>query len=231
VAVALSLGIAEMLQRLSARVLAAALVVLAALSSLATPRPVLLAQHEVIGAVRTIFPEPVEYFDFPGMIPEFRKANFFMTVWGTRKYWEGLEPSFAEIMAERSVPLLLLNNQVLLENQHRDGGSPLLRQEDRQALREGYVEHWGPVWVAGRQFPATGAPVTNFTIHAPGAYTLEGTPARIDGKPVAAGQVVTLARGAHRFERLGPGTATLRWGRHLARPVRPFSGARLFRDF
>lgn len=231
VAVALSLGAADMLTRMLARVPALAMAVLAALSSLSTPRTVQHVQREVLAAVHQVFPQPVDYFDFPGMVPEFRKANFFMTVWGTRKYHAELEPSFAEIMAERTVPLLLLNNAVLAQNQHSDGGSPLLTEVDRRALRDGYIEHWGPIWVAGHRF-ATNAPTSaSFAVHAPGVYTLEGSPALIDGRPVRPSQVIELTRGVHRFERQDQGETVLRWGNHLKRPDVPFSGRALFKDF
>src|SRR3546814_16785547 len=67
------------------------------------------------------------------------------------------------------------------------------------ALREGFIPHWGPLWVAGRHFPA-GSDARDFTIYAPGRYTVEGAAARIDGELLASGRVVELTRGTHRFE-------------------------------
>src|SRR3546814_3970348 len=70
---------------------------------------------------------------------------------------------------------------------------------DASALREGFIPHWGPLWVAGRHFPA-GSDARDFTIYAPGRYTVEGAAARIDGELLASGRVVELTRGTHRFE-------------------------------
>src|SRR3546814_11490713 len=90
---------------------------------------------------------------------------------------------------------------------------------DASALREGFIPHWGPLWVAGRHFPA-GRDARDFTIYAPGRYTVEGAAARIDGELLASGRVVELTRGTHRFEpaaAVSMGEPQLRWGAHLTK--------------
>src|SRR3546814_9612901 len=64
-----------------------------------------------------IFPGPFASFAFPGMIVDFPKANFFMTTWGMRKYWVGQEESFVDVRARETVPLLVLNQELLDRNQ------------------------------------------------------------------------------------------------------------------
>jgi hypothetical protein len=105
-----------------------------------------------------------------------------------------------------------------------------LLPQDGQALREAFIPHWGPFWVAGRRFAAT-AMNDDFVIYAPGTYTLEGAAARIDGIAYKPDQTLTLARGPHRFERDAPGDAVLRWGDHLRRPDWDFTGGPIFEGF
>lgn len=118
------------------RLITLALAANALLISLATPREIMPVQRQVIAAVHEIFPQPVAYIDFPGMIVDYPKANFFMTTWGFQKYWAGYKPSFSQVMRDQTVPLMIVNHEVLADNQHEPGGSPHLLPEDRLALRE-----------------------------------------------------------------------------------------------
>ena len=230
VMVAAAVGAGVMIQRFGLRLITAALVANALVLSLGTPREVLTAQKQVAAAVDQIFPEPVAYFDFPGMIPAFPKANFFMTNWGIRRYWDGLEDSFTDVMTARPVPLLIVNQDTLTRNQTDPEGAWELSPADRIALRDSFVPHWGPIWVAGKVF-AGPRPAQDFTIRTPGTYTVEGGPARINGVPYRAGAVLQLVRGTHRIERLTADVTTLRWGDHLPRPVQPFVGGPVMKDF
>lgn len=230
VAVAAAISIQELIKRFPSRLLVVALASSAVIASARTPREVLPAQKEVLSAVHDIFPDPVRYFDFPGMIVDFPKENFFMTTWGVRKYWIGLEPSFSEVMAREIVPLLVVNQDTLVRNQTGNEPAWELHERDGLALREGYIPHWGPLWVAGHIFPAAQLE-NNFTIYAPGTYTMEGATAVIDGNTIAAGATITLARGSHSFVRSGAGEVRLRWGDHLKKPPKPFSGKPVFKDF
>ncbi|WP_119388617.1 hypothetical protein [Taklimakanibacter lacteus] len=215
---------------ISAGILSLALLANAATISLTTSRPVLPAQKQVLAAAGEIFPEPVAYFDYPGMLADFPKANFFMTNWGMRKYRIGQEASFVDAMSRETVPLLVVNHVILASNQTGPAPSEALLPEDGRALREAFIPHWGPLWVAGRRFSAATKEQT-FFIHAPGIYTLEKTSARIDGHVYAPGQTLTLARGAHRFEQNSAGEAVLRWGSHLTRPSWSFADGPIFEGF
>lgn len=210
--------------------LAIALLANAAIISFATPREVLPTQRQVIAAAHEIFPQPVAYFDFPGMIVDYPKANFFMTTWGMKKYWQGMFPTFREVMSRETVPLLVLNQETFERNQMGPEPAWELLPEDAMALREGFIPHWGPLWVAGRTF-AAGEQTTEFEIFAPGTYTLEGASARIDAQVYSPRQTIVLERGSHDFERIGNGEVTLRWGEHLLRPAEPFGGGPVFKDF
>lgn len=229
--VAAALAIEAVIGRLSAKTLSVALLANALIVSLATPRETLSMQRQLLAAVHEVFPEPVAYFDYPGMVVDFPKANFFMTSWGMRKYRAGYEEALVDAMDREVVPLLIVNHGTLEANQlgPAPGGAMLAR--DAEALRKGFIQHWGPIWVSGRRFPANSGP-QSFEIHAPGRYTVEGASGRIDGVLHLAGQTVVLARGPHRFEPATPNDETiLRWGDHLKRPAKPFVGGPVFRDF
>jgi hypothetical protein len=216
--------------RFSPIMLMAALVANAAVVSAVTPREVLGTQRRILSAVHEIFPRSVAYFDFPGMVVDFPKANFFMTGWGLKRYQLGEFPSFTDVMARETVPLLLVDKEVLARNQTGPEPAAELLPQDAAALRNGFIEHWGPIWVAGRRFPAGGKAV-DFPIYAPGTYTLEGGEARIDERSYAAGDLVALGRGPHRFEPASDIETRLRWGDHLRRPAKPFPGGEVFKDF
>lgn len=230
VAVAGAVGLAAMQQSPGTRILLAAMLVQAAISSFATPREVLPAQKQMLVAVHEVFAEPVAYFDFPGMVPDFRKANLFMTVWGIRKYRAGLEPTMAEVAREQVVPLLIVNQEPLVRNQSDRAGAWELKPEDRILLKDGYVPHWGPLWVAGHTFAPQSAPA-NFTVYAPGNYTVEGAAATIDGVMFGKGAVMRLGRGSHVLQHSSSQGVTLRWGDHLPRPRQLYTGIPVLKDF
>jgi hypothetical protein len=230
VMVSTAVALSALRTRISPTILAYAFLANALAISLTTARSVLPVQQQVVAAAHQIFPKPVAYFDYPGMLVDFPKANFFMTAWGMRKYLIGNEPSFVETMSRVTVPLLVVDHDMLATNQSGPQPSDTLLPQDGQALREAFIPHWGPFWVAGRRFSTT-TMNDDFVIYAPGLYTLEGAAARIDGIAYKPDQTLTLARGPHRFERDAPGNVVLRWGNHLTRPDWDFSGGPIFEGF
>lgn len=179
-------------------------------------------QRQVEAAVHSMFPTAVPYLDRCGMIASFPVAGFFMSTWGLENYLQAGRPVLAEAVARLHPPLLLATHPVFeealgLEPSAPTGGYALL-PEDAAALRDNYVPHWGPVWVAGKRLPAA-LQEAGFALVIPGAYTFEAaTDGQIDGVTVAPGEVVTLAAGRHAYS--GP-EAILRHGDHLARPQAP----------
>lgn len=223
-------GIAWLAQRYGPRSLAGLGVLACVVLSAVTPRAVLDDQQAVLREVHRLFPQPVAYFDFAGMISPFPKANAFMSTWGQTRYRNGETESYRAAMARLDVPLLLANNDVLARNQSAEGPAWELLPDDARALREGYVRHWGPIWLAGQRFAAGSAP-REFTIHASGDYTLLGEAALINGQPVQPGAVIHLAKGSHRFAPLGNGESMLRWGKDLPQPLSPAPADIPFKDF
>ena len=171
------------------------------------------AQREIASVAHEMFPEPVSYIDRNGMLPSFPKVGFFMSTWGVEEYLRARNRSLAQVIARKQPPLLILNSPLL-----EDAVAPQrlslpwrLLPRDIEALRSNYIEHWGPVWVAGKTLSSNAG---DFDILIGGTYTLECRgERRIDDVDVSCNATTHLAPGGHRWT---GGEARLRWGDHLA---------------
>lgn len=195
-------------------------------------------QRDALAAVHRMFPAPVAYIDRCSMVSTFPKTGFFMSTWGIEDYRKAGHPVIREAVA-REKPRFVLANSPVLEAALRPGGIQILPgyellPEDAAALRENYLHHWGPIWVLGKELadlkPGRG---TRFEILAEGYYTLESeSPVMIDGSTVPPGKVMLLASGIHEIEAVdAPGSAALRWGRHLPKPASAPPDDPIFRGF
>lgn len=178
------------------------------------------AQRKIIAAVHMIFPRPVAMIDRSHMIASFPKRGFLMSTWGLSNYRSG-SPIFARILRRDQVPLLLVDSGTLEEAVGLEQSMPMdlgLLEKDKAVLRDNYLHHWGPVWVAGKRVEVDrqGADVT---ILVPGPHTVEGLPISLAGRIVAPGSTINLPRGTYRLRSQRPGTVILRWGDRLARPA------------
>ncbi len=180
------------------------------------------AQHQLVAAVHQVFPEPVPYIDWAGMIARYPKVGFFMSSWGLEHYGARGRPIFAGLIAARR-PLFLLTDIRALDLERpwgkaRAGDGFRLFREDYAVLKAHYVPHWGPIWVAGKALSLGDDGAQHFEILIPGEYRLEAEgPVAIDGVTYRPGAVIALAAGSHRAVSPGPGQpVTLRWA--VARP-------------
>jgi hypothetical protein len=182
------------------------------------PRDVLPAQKRTIAVAHQLFPRPVAYFDFCGYLGDYERALDFMpSGWGLAEYKREGRPVFADAMNRKTIPLLVLNHNVLISAvTGRSRGEDLL-DADVKALRENYVHHWGILWVAGKQVPAGPAPLA-IDVRVPGRYTLEGGALTLDGVRRRPGETLDLARGVHRIGGGRADQAILRWGERLTTP-------------
>lgn len=181
------------------------------------------AQRAVLAAVHAAFPEPVPYIDRAGMVAAFPREGFFMSGWGLDKYRSAGVPIFNEIL-RASAPPMVIANAPALEAALRGlpPGSVLrsLLDADAALLRDTYVPHWGPIWVAGRELALGGGGPLLFEIRVPGPYTLESrADVQIDGLEHVPGSVIELSRGLHVAEAAAADRATLRYGNALPRPA------------
>jgi hypothetical protein len=182
-------------------------------------------QRVTLDAVHAVFPAPVPYIDGYGVVASFPRTGFFMSSWGVGKYRDAGEPVFRELVAKAQPPLLLADSPSLYATLV-PGVTVVPEREllpaDIAFLKDNYLQHWGMIFVAGKQIelPASGENVS-FEIVVGGDYRLEASAsARIDGRRLEPGGVVTLATGIHSIL-AGPATghATLRWAGALPPPA------------
>ena len=188
------------------------------------PPSELAKQRAITRAADEIFAEPVAYFDFPAMLGHFPKANGFTTRWGREGYLAGAGQSYRDIMEQRPVPLLLVNDDLATAHFYDlmvvDPQSKHFRPEDRDALRNNYIEFWGPFWLAGKQVMPAAKPVSHAFL-VPGPYTVTGSSLSIDGRDFPVDSVVQLERGTHMIGNPGTEQAQLIWGNRLGKPAGP----------
>lgn len=195
-----------------------------------------IAQRQIIETVHRAFPEPVPYIDGPSMIASYPQVGFFMSKWGIENYREAGHPVLAEAIARDGPVFLLANNDTLFDamagTQVAAAGYALL-EEDRSALKQNYIQHWGVLFVAGKSLELPDATPWTFEILVPGHYTLESAgPAVIDGVAVDPLGSIHLDRGRHVIRVSGgPARVTLRWGKGLFRPTEPPTDQLIFAPF
>lgn len=193
------------------------------------PSP-LKSQRQLILAAEEVFPEGLPYFDFMGMLPHLHKANPFMTFLTIKRLQAEGRSIYSEIMAQRTVPLLMRNDtqfDLLFTNPEKEvllpGGAPMFTPLDRQALRDTYVPFWGPFLLAGEIIPA-GAESHAFVIRVPGPYTVTGGRIAIGDTHYEHGDIVGLERGRHEVTSPRAGEVRLVWGRNIEPPAYPPPG-------
>lgn len=228
VALLAAAGASRIIKPLHRITLVAGMAVLVALRLVSSWQIDQSAQREISAAVHEAFPEPVAYIDRNGMLPSFPKSGFFMSTWGTEQYLDGKHPPIADTIRQDQPPLLILNTPLLEDavlgtSQY---GNFRLKAGDSAMLRENYVEHWGPIWVAGKTIDRS---ADRFEIVLAGTYTLECEGrAMIDGKLTQCGSTFALVEGTHSWS--GP-QAVLRWGRNLPRPDQAPPNAPIYYGF
>jgi hypothetical protein len=169
------------------------------------------AERAVLAGVHDVFPTPVPYVDRCGMVASYPKVGPFMSTWGLEAYRAAGRPDLTALLTTKRPQFVLANVSALRLDKPADTQSPYrLLPDDAAALRENFVPHWGPLWVAGHvvDVPAVGA--ASFEHRIPGRYRLEAPGAvRLDGARVEPGAVVTLAEGRHELATLDGSAATV----------------------
>lgn len=220
-----------------AGLLAAALVALLTIGYARQAPDRLFQQQAVIDTVHGAFPEPVPYLDGYGMVASFPWTGFFMSTWGRDVYHAVGQPVLAE-RAEALAPVFVVANSIplaaaLLGDDRPGIDEQRLLAEDERFLRDNYLRYWGPIFVAGKRLPLAAGTATEFFIHVPGVYRIAAdTRLRLDGRAVAPGSEIELARGSHRLEASAGGAseALLRWA-SVPEPTSPALDMCLFAEF
>ncbi|AKM10153.1 hypothetical protein [Croceicoccus naphthovorans] len=192
----------------------------AAVLAISDDRQTARAQDEVVIAAHQIFSSPVAYFDNHGMIGDFQRAvPIFASGWSLADYHRAGRPAYAEAMARQPVPMLIPTAALSFAvSDITEPANQVLLPEDAMAIRDNYIEHWGPIFVAGKKI-ASGRSLREIHIAIPGPYTVEDGALIIDGNLVPVGGVTVLSRGHHRIMPSRDTDAILRWGNHLPMPI------------
>lgn len=198
----------------------------------------LVVQKQIVDAVHETFPTPVPYVDRCAMIGSFKKSGPFMSTWTLGEYRKRGTPVMREAL-RRERPQFLLQNISSLEVQRgfKGGrGFHRLLREDFMVLKESFIPHWGPLWVAGKTVtlaPADGAP-SEIDVVIAGSYRLEASAAvLVDGRSLEPGATVELAEGRHQLAatQADISTVTLRTASARPPPQRPPPPPRVFEGF
>ena len=214
-----------------------AMVVIAAVQFVQSIGTTSAAQHTTLRAIHQIFPHPVNYIDRCSMVAQMPKSGFFMSSWGVETYRAQGQPSFPQVLRDEQPVFVLANApQLRAALTARDVGLPenyTLLDRDARTLRENYIHHWGPIWIAGKEFEPEEAGRQSFEILIDGPYTLEApSDVLIDAHAVSPGDVVHLDPGNHTLTVSGTaGPIRLRWGNHLPVPAMEAPKENLFNGF
>jgi hypothetical protein len=193
-------------------------------------------QKVLLATVHRMFPQPVPYIDRCSMVASFPKRGFFMSSWGMETYRAAGEAVLSKAVRSDH-PLFVIANVpslwFFLSDEQLLPERLSLLEEDRDTLRDHYVQHWGWLFVAGKRLQLASGEPSEFEVLIPGPYTLEGAAAVvIDGQTLAPGSVLELSPGWHTAAaEAGVEEAVLRWGDHIFRPARQPPVQNLFRDF
>ena len=188
-------------------------------------RSTIARQHALVDAASAL-PEGTAYFDKDGMLAGLDKANNFLTPWGISQYRQRNVPSYRTAMEQRTVPVLLANDDIFLDTmKHRADG--LLLPADQAALRDNYIAFYGPLYLAGKTVDI-GPVASDFLV--PGTYTVLDGPIRIDGTSYRPDDTVEIERGTHILE-APAGKARLQWGNNLSPPDKPWTEGSLYVSF
>ncbi len=194
-------------------------------------------QHKLLEVVHRTFPDPTPYFDRCSMVSSYPQVGFLMSTWVLENYKNRGVPQLMESI-EKNKPPFFIANIGPLDFKEKTPILPnakyTILDDDKKAIVENYIHHWGEIYVAGRQIKLTNSnPESRFPISISGEYTLEGPSAVfIDGVKVAPGDSLFLSDDSHIMNMdQSTGDFTLRWGKQLYRPQSPPNETAIFNGF
>lgn len=225
VTVSLVVALKAALGRYPVYLVAAVLTIMAAGIFVMEDRDTIERQRSLVETAESLLPAGTAYFDHNGMLPSFSKANYLMTPSAIDAYEQGGKDVYLATLESRRVPLLVANDPAL-ENVMKGTGS-VLRPADTAALRETYVHGWGPLWLAGFEFPAVVRETRE--VRVPGIYRVEGSAILVGDTTIQPGGLIELTRGRHAFATRGP--ARLIWNTVQPLPEGEWKDGALYVDF
>jgi hypothetical protein len=170
-------------------------------------------QRAMIAAAHAVFPAPVPYIDRCGMVASYPRIGPFMSSATMGAYRAQPGTLVWPALLDAARPQFLIANipSLDLRRAHNTGPRGYRWQPaDHQLLRESFIPHWGPLWVAGRTLALAPTPRA-FPLHIGGRYVVEAAaPVTIDDTTHAPGAVVELAAGTHHAASATAPSLTLR---------------------
>lgn len=191
-----------------------------------------IAQKQVITVTHSLFPVATPYIDRCAMISSSPKSGIFMSSWFMQNYYKKNEPIFDNVLRKEQPKFILANIESLdLDNITKDTLRRFL-PEDEAVLKENYVHHWGPIYVAGKSFPLKANQSSEIDILIEGAYTVESrSPLKVQNKIYTNGDVIEVSRGNLMIVSAYDQEIILRWGDNLSIPKLKASNKPLFHGF
>ncbi len=192
----------------------------------------LKTQKQIISVVHSLFPTPTAYIDRCAMIASSPKSGLFMSAWFMENYYEANTPIFLEILRNEQPKYILANIDSLDLDLITEDTKRRLLPEDESVLKENYIHHWGPIYVAGKRIKLNKDQVINTDILIPGTYTLESvSPVRINNALYENRNTVTLTPTNISLLSNSDQEIILKWGNQLAIPRVAAPDKALFNGF
>lgn len=233
VAAASVVGIAPIAKRYGLRVFAICTALLGGAVWMIEPSSRIEQQRELQAAADVIFPEPVGYIDFPGLLPNHNKANTFLSRVGVDNLYARGPGQFRALLENKSVPLLLTAepepNPTLLAIMNEWPQAARFHHEEQEVLRATYRPFWGPFWLAGRVVPA--GETARYEVLVPGDYTVTGGKLVVNGETLNPGEALVLERGFVELANTSSIEAGIVWGDNLKAPDKPAPARPYWRGF
>ncbi len=218
VAIAIFPAVEWMAKRFSLKIVALIFALQAAQMTLAERTEIMTTQRNTELLVRHIFDAPVTYVDFCGSIGDYPRVYPFLTSgWGLQKYRAKGQPLLVQAMAKQTVPLVIANHRVIYAALTGEQSDEQLLPADAAAIRDNYVHHIGPIWVAGKRI-VTGNGGRTLSIRVPGLYRIEDGGVTLNDVAYLPGNIVQLERGEYRITDPVAADVTLRW--HVRRAAK-----------
>ena len=191
-------------------------------------------QRATLNAIHEMFPEPVPFIDYCGMISSFDRVNesgLFINpyIFAMAEYREAQQPIMTDLIPKYKPEIMLTNTIRYFEGQEISGlFDNELVDEDTALIENNYIQFWGPVYIPGKYLKNN----RSFEILMDGLYTYYGPAGvQIDGVVLKNGETLNLEPGAHSVQGLLSGEAKIVWGDNLKKPDIPEPTRELFNGF
>jgi len=197
VCVAVSVSLALIARRYPAPLLVLVMLATPVLLWVKLDRTTLPNQRFLIGEVHRLFPEPTGYLSYTSYVSDYPRIipNLISGV-GLKRYLANGEPMIANAIEHGEVGFVLDDTPYTASGLRGATMPGTLLPADFAALGANFLHYEGPLWVYGKQVCGQ-AGAHQVLLHRGGPYSLEGAEAVIDGRAVADGETVPLARGEH----------------------------------